>query len=90
MILPFSRETPQLTLEPVEACGGMFKDWYEMRLGDLVIVRIQCWSDRDDPTVWELYLPGRDAYAVDGSPPCADPVSAAHWYFDHKIKGIPA
>ncbi|MFA6132636.1 MAG: hypothetical protein WC869_01315 [Phycisphaerae bacterium] len=89
MILPFSDETPQLTLVPVEAHGGTrFKDWYELQLGNLVICHIQCWSDDDESVVWELRYPGPDSFIVADSPGCTDPVSAAHWFFLNKIKGL--
>lgn len=72
-------------LQSTESLNHVVKDWFELRFGKLVLVKIHCWTDEGEPQAWELFWPGRDCYHVDKAPKFADPVSAAHWFYDNHI-----
>lgn len=87
VILPLPFLTPEkLQLVSVAAWNCDVSPWYDLRLGKRTLVHVRCWTDEGWPQEWELSWAGPDNYAVYSAPKFADPVSAAHWFYDNYIK----
>jgi hypothetical protein len=77
--LPFD-VVENVQLVSVPSLNHWLKDWFELQLGKLTLVKISCWSDEGERQEWELFWPGPDNYHVDNVK-YADPVSAAHEFY---------
>ncbi len=82
--LPFD-VVENVALVSVESDYHAVKDWFELQLGKLTLVKIRCWSDEGEQQEWVLYWPGPDCYRVNDVK-YADPVSAAHCFYEDHIR----
>lgn len=82
--LPFE-EVEHFYLLSKESLNYVVTNWYDLRFGKLVIVKIHCWTDEHEKLEWELFWPGADAYRVEDTPKFETPESAAQWFYDHYI-----